>query len=110
MHARASAPFVPSGLLLDVQSGGEEEEIAELWASLCSAQDPITLLRETLVRVVAEERERCACVAETDADPDERMPWRYRLRFRLRPETMARTVINGVRRSIAARIRADRAR
>ena len=82
------------------------EEAAELWERLRSSEDPVAVLRGALLRAVADERACCAAVAETTAEPDERMPWLYRLRFRLRPEAMARRALRGLRRKIAGRIRA----
>lgn len=80
-------------------------DVPGLWAALRACDDPVAMLRAALRDAVAGEREKCAFLAETAPAPDERMPWRYRLRFRLRPEAMTRAAIHGVRRSIAARLR-----
>ncbi len=97
----------PSGSQREGQPPPGTDEIAELWVRLRASADPIALLRETLARVVTEERERCAAIAVTAPEPTERMPWRYRLRFWLRPETMTRRALYGTQCRVAARIRAD---
>ena len=91
------------------ESTPETDRIAELWTTLRTSEDPVGLLRRTLASLVSEERSRCAFIAETASAPEERMPWRYRLRFRLRPEVMTRQAIRGTRLAIAARIRDRRA-
>jgi hypothetical protein len=84
-----------------------EERAAKLAAALGAAENPQPMIAEAIRAAVAEERERCARIAETDDEPDDRMPWRYRLRYLLRPERLARAVMQAVRFTIAERIRAS---
>lgn len=82
-----------------------EERAGKVAAAPGSAEDPSVLIAAAIREAFTDERERCARIVDTELEPGEALPWRYRLQALLRPDRFARELVGGVRRSIARRIR-----